>query len=65
MVVVVVTVVVSYCKFENSFGTFPLRYSGEEIILDSSIFPTLSINFCRMGGMDGDGGVAAEELSCS
>jgi hypothetical protein len=64
--------VVSYCKFENSFGTSPLRYSGEEIIRDSSIFPTLSIIVCSMGGKDGgemdddddDNDSGGEECSC-
>lgn len=49
------TVVVSYCKLEKSLGTSPLRYSGVEIIRDSSIFPTLSISFCISGGMGGGG----------
>ncbi len=60
------TVVVSYCKFENSCGTSPLRYSGEETIRDSSIFPTLSISVCSMGGTDGemDADDGGEECGC-
>jgi hypothetical protein len=45
------SVIVVYCKLENSLGTSPFKYSGDDMTRESSILPTLSTIFWTNDGI--------------